>query len=91
MNLTRYEQETVINFNAADKNAVIYSCHPATIRKLEKMLKDNPEEWVLKRRDEIGITVECPKNLVSLRLKTRVATKVSRSEDAEANNCKGSD
>ena len=33
MNLTRYEQEVVINFNADEEMATVYSANPAWIRK----------------------------------------------------------
>ena len=34
MNLTRYEQEVVINLNADEDTATLYSANPAWIRKI---------------------------------------------------------
>ena len=34
MKLTKYEQETIINFNAADKTAEVYTRDPAVMREM---------------------------------------------------------
>ena len=34
MNLTRYEQEVVINFNADEEMATVYSANPSWLRKM---------------------------------------------------------
>ena len=34
MKLTKYEQETIINFNAADKTAEVYTRDPAVMRQM---------------------------------------------------------
>lgn len=63
------EQETIITFNAEEGFAEIYSCHPSQIRKLDKLCKDNPEDWKVLRADQIGKVYTCPKELISLRSK----------------------
>ena len=42
--MTRQEQETVINFNEADAEAVVYTHNGALTRKLERLLAERPEE-----------------------------------------------
>ncbi len=39
MNLTRYEQEVVINLNAEEDVAIIYSSNPVWLRKMELLCK----------------------------------------------------
>jgi len=47
MNYTfsKAEQETHISWDAESKTASIYSAHPATIRKLDTLCRDYPEEY----------------------------------------------
>ena len=41
MKLTRYEQETIINFNAQDKMATLYTRDPAVMRKVDSLVMKN--------------------------------------------------
>ena len=41
--LTRYEQETVVNYNAGEKNATIYTRDRAVMRKLDRLVINFPE------------------------------------------------
>ena len=66
MNLTRYEQEVVINFNADEDTATLYSANPAWIRKMDKLVQDFPDVFILKRQTEISKTYELPKKLVRI-------------------------
>lgn len=67
MNLTRYEQETVVNWNAEEDYGVIYTCCPADKRKLAKLAEECPEGYRLVKQDEVGVTYEFDKKLVSFR------------------------
>ena len=69
--LSLIEQETIITYNAQEDFAEVYSCYPPTIRKLDKFCQENPGEWKLLRADGLGKTYTCPKNLISLRGKTK--------------------
>ena len=42
MNLSLYEQETVINYNEADSTASIYTHNRALRRKLDKLAQERP-------------------------------------------------
>lgn len=55
MTLSKAEQETIINFSAADKTANIYTTDPTWIKKLEKLGAtklgdgveiDVPKSWI---------------------------------------------
>ncbi len=41
MGLTRYEQEVLINFNAEEQTASIYTANPVWLRKMDKLATMN--------------------------------------------------
>ena len=45
MRLTRYEQETIINFNAEDKTATLYPRDPAVMRKVDALVIEYPDTY----------------------------------------------
>ena len=51
-NLTKYEQETIINYNNEEKTASIFTYDKSLIRKLDKRLADHPDIKVLRRGDD---------------------------------------
>ena len=66
MNLTRYEQEVVINLNADEDMATVYSANPAWIRKMDALVKEFPDIFYVKRQTEISKTYEMPKKFVRI-------------------------
>ena len=66
MNLTRYEQEVVINMNADEDMATVYSANPAWIRKMDALVKEFPDIFHVKWQTEISKTYEMPKKLVRI-------------------------
>lgn len=66
MNLTRYEQEVVINFNADEDTATVYSANSSWIRKMDALAKEFPDTFRLIRQTHISKTYEMPKRLVSI-------------------------
>ena len=44
MNLTRYEQETIINFNEEEKTASVYTHNGTMRRRLEQLAQERPED-----------------------------------------------
>ena len=58
MNLTRYEQETIINFNEAETTASVYTHNSTLRRRLEQLAKDRPEDCRLVKRCHDGQAVE---------------------------------
>ncbi len=66
MNLTRYEQEVVINLNADEDMATVYSTNPAWIRKMDALVKEFPDIFHVKRQTEISKTYEMPKKFVRI-------------------------
>ena len=66
MNLTRYEQEVVINLNADEGMATVYSSNHAWIRKMDALVKEFPDVFRIKRWTEISKTYEMPKKYVRI-------------------------
>ena len=54
MNLSLYEQESVISFNEAEKTANVYTHNKALRRKLEKLAQDRPEECRIDKLSHSG-------------------------------------
>ena len=66
MNLTRYEQEVVINLNAEEEVATIYSSNPVWLRKMETLASEFPDVFLLIRQSGISKTYSFPKRLVRI-------------------------
>ncbi len=52
--LSKYEQETIINFNEEDDYADVYTFNHKMIQKLEKMAAEFPEDCSLKEKTNYG-------------------------------------
>ncbi len=63
MNLTRYEQEVVINLNADEDMATVYSANPAWIRKMDALVKEYPDTF---RQTTVSKTHEMPKKYIRI-------------------------
>ena len=90
MSLRKCEQEVVINFNAEDNTATIYSSNPVWIRKMDKLVEQNPEQFKMCRQETVKGKVvskfyELPKEFVSIRSKKRTCnlTEEQRAEMSE--------
>ena len=67
MRLSRYEQETVINFNAGEKMATVYTADPAVMRNLDSLVIGYPDTFKRIKEDNISKTYEIPKSAVTYR------------------------
>lgn len=65
--LSRYEQETIINFNAGEETATVYTRDPAVMRKLDALVIEFPEVYRCIGYTDIDKTYEMPKSSVSYR------------------------
>lgn len=82
MKLTRYEQETVINFNAEEKTATLYTRDPAVMRNLDSLVTEYPETFKQVGETDIDKTYEMPKSAVTYR-KPRKISEVQRNTARE--------
>ena len=75
MKLSRYEQETVVNYNAGEQTATIYTRDKAVMRKLDTLVADFPDTYTLTGQDEVSKTYSFPKSYVSYRKPKRISNK----------------
>lgn len=64
MSLTRYEQETLLNFNEGEDTMNVYTHNRALRRRMEQLSQERPEECTLYKVTRWGEAVEfcCPKS-----------------------------
>lgn len=66
-NLTRHEMETVINYNAGEQGATVYTRDKAVMRRLDQLAADYPEIYKLVKQTDIDKTYSVPKSYISYR------------------------
>lgn len=88
--MTRQEQETIISFNAAENTAELYTADPVYIRKLDKLVEKNSEQFKSGRVETYQGEIVAkryifPKRFLSIRSKDvkRELTEEQRKELAE--------
>ncbi len=52
MKLSRYEQETIVNYNAGEQTATLYTRDKAVMRKLDTLVADFPDTYRLTGQDK---------------------------------------
>ena len=73
MKLLRCEQETIINFNAEDKNATVYTRDLAVMRKLDALVIGYPDIYKCIGVSDIDKTYEMPISAVSYKKPRRLS------------------
>ena len=76
MKLTRYEQETIVNFNAEEPDAIVYTRDKVVMRKLDALVNEFPEVYKCLKVTDIDKTYSMPKQYVKYRKPRRVSAKV---------------
>ncbi len=74
MKLSRYEQETIVNYNAGEQTATLYTRDKTVMRKLDTLVADIPDTYKLIGQDEVSKTYSFPKSYVSYRKPRVVST-----------------
>ena len=74
MKLSRYEYETIINYNAGEPTATVYARDKAVIRKLDTLVADFPNTYKLLKQDEVSKTYSFQKSYISYRKPRAVST-----------------
>ena len=73
MKLTRYEQETIINFSALDQMATLNTRDPAVMRKVDALVIDYPDTFKCIGETDVDKTYEMPKSVVTYRKPRRIS------------------
>ncbi len=73
MKLTRYEQETIINYNAGEKTATVYTRDNTVMRKLDTLVNEFPEVYRCIGETDIDKTYEMPKSHVNYRKPRKIS------------------
>lgn len=60
MQLSRYEQEVVINFNVAEQMASVYCADPKYIRLMDRLVAEYPEIYKVTAVTEVSKTYSMP-------------------------------
>ena len=74
MKLSRYEQETIVNYNAGEQTATLYTRDKAVMRKLDMLVADFSDTYKLIEQDEVSKTYSFPKSYISYRKPRTVST-----------------
>ena len=72
--LTKYEMETIVNYNAAEQTATVYTRDKAVMRKLDRLVEAYPESYRLVDQTDIDKTYSMPKSYVTYRKPRSVST-----------------
>ena len=90
--LSRYEMETVINFNAEEKTATVYTRDKSILRKIDALCARFPDTFKVIAEDSISRTYEVPKKLVKVaaprvmsEAQKEALEKMRRANDGESN------
>ena len=67
MKLSKYEMETIVNYNADDQTATLYTRDPAIMRKIDALVIEFPDIYKCIGETDIDKTYEMPKSYVSYR------------------------
>ena len=66
MKLSKEEQETIINFNAKDKYATIYTRDPTFMKQMDKLVREYPDIFQCKSISEIDKLYIVPKRRINI-------------------------
>ena len=71
--LSKYEQETVINFNAGEQTAIVYTRDKAVMKRIDALVIEFPDVYRLVSETDIDKTYSMPKSCVSYRKPRRLS------------------
>ena len=72
MKLSKYEMETIVNYNADDQTATVYTRDKSVMRRLDTLVIEFPEIYRCIKVSDIDKTYEMPKSYVSYRRPRRL-------------------
>ena len=75
MYLSRLEQETIVNYNAGEQTATVYTRDKAVMRRLDALKDAYPDTYKLIGETDIDKTYEMPKSLINYRKPMKISEK----------------
>ena len=85
MKLTRYEQETIINFNAGEQTATLYTRDPVIMRKIDALVTEYPNIFKCICETDIDKTYSMPKSVVAYRKPRKLSLERKKSISEQMN------
>ena len=82
MKLSKYEQETIINFNAGERNATLYTRDRKVMREMDELVSKYPDIYYLDSQTDIDKTYFFSKSCVKYR-KPRTLSEVQKEQARE--------
>ena len=79
MKLSRYEQETIINFNAEEKNATLYTRDRKVMKPIDELVSRYPYVYHIDSQTEIDKTYSFSKSCIKY-LKPRALSQAQREQ-----------
>ena len=73
MYISREEQETIVNYNAAEQTATVYTRDKTVMCRLDALKDAFPDTYRLISETDIDKTYEMPKSLVNFRKPMRIS------------------
>ena len=73
MNLTKYEQETIINYNAGEQMATVYTADKAVMRKIDALVTEYPDIYRVVNETDVGKEYSMSKSYISYRKPRRIS------------------
>ena len=67
MGLTKWEKETIINYNQESGEAEVYTRDENVMRRLENLCRDYPDYYKKTKETSTDKEYRCPKNLIAFR------------------------
>ena len=71
--------ETVVNYNAGEQTATVYTRDKSVMRKLDRLVADYPESYKMLSQTEIDKTYSMPKSYITYR-KPRMVSNEQREQ-----------
>ena len=75
MRIPREEQETIINFNAKDKIATVYTRDPTFMKQMDILVKEYPDTFRCRSVSEVDRVYEVPATSVTFRKPRKLSNK----------------
>ena len=75
MRIPKEEQETIINFNAKDKMATVYTRDPIFMKQMDRLVREYPDSFRCKSVSEVDRVYEVPATSVTFRKPRKLTDK----------------